>query len=174
MAAAAAKRATSTIPIVVATGGDSVLGLVTSLARPGGNLTGPTSIGAGLAAKRFDLLCEAVPRLSRLGVLWTVDNPASATAVREIETAARTAKVALSAQGIRRSDEIPAAFSTITRDGVRAVFVVSDPLFHSERQRVGDLAIQHKLPSCPPDRATRICSGAPPSTWKDPQGREAW
>lgn len=142
----AAKRATATIPIVVTTSSGSTVGIA-SLARPGGNVTGVTSIAFDLTAKRFDVLREAVPKLSRLGVLWHRDNPTSANIVRELEIASRPSKVTLQLQGVKSSDEIPSTFAVMTRERVRAIFVVSDPLFHSERKRIADLAITHKLPN---------------------------
>src|SRR6267143_2080551 len=132
VAAQAAKRATNTIPIVMATGDDPAsLGLVASLARPGGNVTGVTSFGRGLSGKRLELLREFVPKLSRLAVLWHRDNPASALTVREVEAA----------------DELTGAFSAMTRERARAVFVIADPLFSSGYRRISDLAIKHQLPS---------------------------
>jgi putative ABC transport system substrate-binding protein len=122
VAAEAAKKATSTIPIVMATGDDPVpLGLVPSLARPGGNLTGVTSIGAELMGKRFEVVKEVVPRISRLAVLWHRDNPASAQGGREIEAAARPSKVALQVLGVKTADEFGTAFSAMTRERARAV-----------------------------------------------------
>jgi len=148
VAAQAAKRATNTIPIVMATGDDPAsLGLVASLARPGGNVTGVTSFGRGLSGKRLELLREVVPKLSRLAVLWHRDNPASALTVREIEAAARSSKVALQILGVKTADELTGAFSAMTRERARAVFVIADPLFSSEYRRISDLAIKHQLPS---------------------------
>jgi putative ABC transport system substrate-binding protein len=148
VAAQAAKRATSTVPIVMATGGDTgSLGLVESLARPGGNVTGVTSLGAELTRKRFELLREVLPKISRLAVLWHRDNPASAVAVRDLEAAARSSKVGLQVLGVKSADDFAGAFSAMTQERARAVFVIADPLFFSERRRISDLAIKHRLPS---------------------------
>jgi putative ABC transport system substrate-binding protein len=146
VAAQAAKRATSTIPIVIATGG-SEPGLVASLARPGGNVTGVTSIGAELTGKRFEALREVLPTMSRLAVLWHRENPASALQVRELEAAARSSKLELQVFGVKSAGELAGAFSAMTQKRARAVFVIAGPLFFSERRRISDLAIKHQLPS---------------------------
>jgi putative ABC transport system substrate-binding protein len=144
-----AKRATSTIPIVMATGGVEAVGagLAASLARPGGNVTGLTSMGAGLTGKRFEILREVLPRMSRLAVLWHADNPASAALVRELETAARSSKIALQNLGVKSAEEFAGAFTAMTRARAEAVFVVAGPYFFSERRRLSELALKHRLPS---------------------------
>ncbi len=148
VATQAAVRATTTIPIVTATGDDPVTaGLVASLARPGGNVTGMTSLSGELTRKRFELLREVLPKISRLAVLWHRDNPGSAVAMRDLEAAARSSKVELQVRGIKSADELIGAFSAMTREHARAVFVIADPLFFSERRRISDLAIKHQLPS---------------------------
>jgi putative ABC transport system substrate-binding protein len=148
VATQAAMRATTTISIVMATGDDPVsLGLVASLARPGGNVTGVTSLGAELPRKRFELLREVLPKISRLAVLWHRDNPASAVAVRDLEAAARSSKVGLQVLGVKSADEFTGAFSAMTKERARALFVIAGPLFFSERRRIADLAIKHQLPS---------------------------
>jgi len=148
VATQAAMRATTTIPIVTATGDDPVsLGRVASLARPGGNVTGVTSMGAELTRKRFDLLREILPKISRLAVLWHRDNPASAVFVRDLEAAARSSKVGLQVLGVKSADEFIQAFSAMTQERAQAVFVVDGPLFSSERRRISDLALKHQLPT---------------------------
>jgi putative ABC transport system substrate-binding protein len=143
-----ALRATTTIPIVTATGDDPVsLGVAESLARPGGNVTGVTSLSGELTRKRFELLREVFPKIDRLAVLWHRDNPGSANAMRDLEAAARSSKVALRVQAVKSADELTGAFSAMTQEHARAVFVIADPLFFSERRRISDLAIKHKLPS---------------------------
>jgi len=143
-----AKKATSTIPIVMATGTDPVAsGVVASLARPGGNVTGVTSIATGLTPKRFELLREILPRMSRLAVLWHSDNSASATLVRELEAAARSPKVVLQNLGVKSTEEFPAAFAAMTKSHADAVFVIAGPYFYSGRQRIAELALKHRLPS---------------------------
>ena len=148
VAAEAAKRATDTIPIVTATGtGQVESGLAASLARPGGNVTGVTSIATGLTGKRFEILREVLPRMSRLAVLWHADNPGSAPLVRELEAAARSSKVALQIMGVKRAEEFAGAFSAMTKGRAEAVFVVAGPYFFSERQRLSELALKHRLPT---------------------------
>ena len=148
VATQAAMRATTTIPIVIATGDDPVsLGLVASLARPGGNVTGVTSLGSELTRKRFALLREVLPKISRLAVLWHRDNPASAVAARDLEAAARSSRVGLQVLGVKSVDEFTGGFSAMTQERARALFVIAGPLFFSERRRIADLAIKHQLPS---------------------------
>jgi putative ABC transport system substrate-binding protein len=148
VAAEVAKRVTSAVPIVLATGDDPVsAGLVASLARPGGNITGVTSISTGLTGKRFQVLREIFPKLSRLAVLWHRDNAASARQVQELKSDARAAKVALQVLGVKSSDEFPAAFSAMTQERARAVFVISDPFLFDERRRLAELTLEHRLPS---------------------------
>jgi putative ABC transport system substrate-binding protein len=141
-AAQAAAQATRTIPIVMATGS---LEETASLARPGANVTGVTSLSAGLTGKRFELGQEIVPRLSRLAVLW--HQGGTALPLKELEAAARSSKVPLQVLGIRTADELAGALSAMTRERARAVFVIADPLFFPERQRIAELAIKHRLPS---------------------------
>jgi ABC-type uncharacterized transport system substrate-binding protein len=143
VAAQAAKQATSTIPIVMATGSGTEETM--RLARPGANVTGVTSLSTGLTGKRFELIQEVVPKISRLAVLW--HRGGSALALRELEAAARSAKVALQVLGVTTADEFAGAFFAMTKERARAVFVIADPMFFSERQRISDLAIKHRLPS---------------------------
>lgn len=143
-----AKRTTSVIPIVMSAGSDPVAeSLVATLAHPGGNVTGVTSIAAGLTGKRFEILREVLPRMSRLAVLWHRNNATSAYAVRELEAAARTSKVALHVVGVKSPDELPGAFTAVAQHRARALVVIADPLFFSERRRLAELALEHRLPS---------------------------
>jgi putative ABC transport system substrate-binding protein len=146
VATQAAKRATSTIPIVIASGGGG-LGLVASLARPQDNVTGVINTTVGLIGKRFELLTEVIPKISRLAVLWDRDNPGSEESVRELEAIARSSKVALQILGVKTADEFTGAFSTMAKERAAAVFVIADPYFFSERRRIADLAKNHRLPS---------------------------
>jgi ABC-type uncharacterized transport system substrate-binding protein len=143
-----AQRATRTIPIVMATGDDPVQGgLVKSLARPGGNVTGVTSLNAQVMGKRFEQFHEAFPMITRLAVLWDRNNGASVPQVREIETVARAAKVAVQSLGVKGAGEFAQAFVAMTNDRAGGVLVVSGPSFFSERQRLAELALKHRLPS---------------------------
>jgi putative tryptophan/tyrosine transport system substrate-binding protein len=146
--AGVATNATRTIPIVMATGDDPVAGgLVKSLARPGGNLTGVTSLNGLVMGKRFEQFREALPKITRVALLWHRDNAASATQVRDFETTARPSKITLQSVAVKTSDELPQAFVAMTRERAGGVFVVSGPTFFSERQRLADLALKHRLPS---------------------------
>lgn len=148
VATEAAMRATRTIPIVTATGDDPALtGMVASLGRPGGNVTGVTSISRELNGKRLELLREILPKLSRLAVVWHRDNSPSALSVKEIEAAARSAKVVLHVTGVKTANDIAGAFAAMTHERMQAVFVIASPMLYSERQRIGELALKHHLPS---------------------------
>jgi putative tryptophan/tyrosine transport system substrate-binding protein len=143
----AAKQATATIPIVMTTGADPVsLGLVASLARPGGNITGLTTITSELSGKRFQLLRELLPKLSRLAVLWHV-NPASALAIPDFEAVARSARVALQTLGVRRPGEFESVFATMERERAEALIVLVSAQFFPERKRLAELAVHHRLPT---------------------------
>ena len=146
-AALAAEHATRKIPIVMASGGDQVSrGLATSLARPGGNVTGVASFSSDLMVKRFELLREVAPKSSRLAALWQSDYPSSAS-VRELDGAAARARVAFLSFGFRDAVELTDAFSAMTREHIDAVVVVNGPLVYAERKRIADLALKHKLPA---------------------------
>jgi putative tryptophan/tyrosine transport system substrate-binding protein len=146
-AARVAQQATHTIPIVLAAGSDPVgLGLVASLARPGGNLTGLSLMGSELEGKRLELLKEAVPTASRVGVLF---NPASIGAVhqwRETERAARSLGVQLYALEGRQADELEHAFATATSAGAGALIVLRSFPLETHRTRILQLAAQSRLP----------------------------
>lgn len=147
-AAIAAEHATHKIPIVMATGGDQVSrGLANSLARPGGNVTGVTSLTADLMGKRFELLRELVPRSARVAALWHAGNTPSMTSVRELERSAASARVAFQSFRIRDAAELTDAFSAMTRERIDAVVVVNSPLVYLERKRIAELALKHRLPA---------------------------
>lgn len=147
-AAQAASHATETIPIVMATGSDHVsLGLVASLARPGGNVTGMSSISSELTGKRLELLREVFPKMGRLAVVWQSDNIGSAAGIRDLEGVTRTLKIALHNVGVRKSEDLAAAFSAATRERADAMYVLLGPLMYGERQRIAELALKHRLPT---------------------------
>jgi putative ABC transport system substrate-binding protein len=150
-AARAAQQATTTIPIVVPVMGDPVGdGLVASLARPGGNITGLTFLGPELVPKRVGLLKEALPRVSRVAALWHPGGYSEGTTrdmVKQTEAAAHTLGVQLQLVGVRGPDELDRAFSTMTREHADALIVFPSPMLFNERRRIVDLAIQHRLPS---------------------------
>jgi putative ABC transport system substrate-binding protein len=143
----AAKRATGTIPIVLIAVGDPVTeGFVASLARPGGNLTGLTSISAELSGKRLELIKEAFPKIARVGVLW---NPASSSNVLEfkaMEVAARALGLKLQSLEVRGPQDFQGAFAAAARDRASALVVVRDPLIDSQHFQILDFAIDKRLP----------------------------
>jgi putative ABC transport system substrate-binding protein len=152
--AIAAKAATATIPIVFAVPEDPVqLGLVTSLARPGGNLTGINFFSLELVAKRLELLRELVPGAARVAVLV---NPAIATntetTLRDVEPAARAVGLQIQVLNAETSHEIDAAFATIVRERPDALFVASSPYFTSRRIQLVQLAARHAIPATYPGR----------------------
>ena len=145
--AQAAKQATSTIPIVMASvSGDPVAsGLIASLARPGGNITGITSVSGEVSVKWLELLKEASPRVRRIAVLLNPDTrTATAAAIR---AAAKALKLELREFEVRRSDELESAFARMAASGLEAVAVHADSMFTSERRTIAGLAAKHRLPS---------------------------
>ena len=151
--AQAAKNATRTIPIVLHALGDPVAtGLVASLARPGGNVTGVTQMSSGLAAKRLGLLKEAVPRVSRVLVLAYLVDPIAPPQVKELETAARSLGVKLLVQDIRTADDLPAAFDAGAKERAEGLLMTSSSIFVVQHKRVVELAAQHRMPGMYPYR----------------------
>ena len=148
-AAFAAKAATTTIPIVFIVGEDPVrLGLVASLARPGGNLTGINFFSGELAAKRLELLRELVPAATRVAVLVNPANAANTeTTLRDVEAAARAIGLQIQVLNASTSREIDAAFATFVRERPDALFVGSDPFFTSRRVQLATLAARHAIPA---------------------------
>jgi putative ABC transport system substrate-binding protein len=149
MAQSAAKQATSVIPIVTApAAGDLVgTGMITSLARPGGNLTGLSDDSVPLSAKRMELLKEAVPKAALMAVLWNADDRGMTLRSQEIEKAARILKVEVKAIGVRRSEDLAAAYSEISRIRPDAVFVVADALTTMNRKGIIEFMTQQRIPS---------------------------
>ena len=142
----AAKKATSEIPIVFAVAADPVgTGLVASLARPGGNVTGLSIQATDLAGKRLGLLREVLPGLARLAILVNAGNPASVLERHEVEAAARTLGLSTITAEVRRADEIEAAFEAV-KDRAQAVYVCADPLVNTNRTRISTLALSRRLP----------------------------
>jgi putative ABC transport system substrate-binding protein len=141
--------ATLTIPIVFLVGGDPVsLGLVASLARPGGNLTGINFFNVELAAKRLELLRELIPKVSRVGVLVNPANPATSEAtLRDVGLAARALGLQIIVLNASTSREINAAFATFVGERPDALFVGTDPFFTNRRIQLVHLATLHKVPA---------------------------
>lgn len=147
-AAVAAQRVTRKTPIVIASGAGQVsLGLASSLSRPGGNVTGLSSLNSDPMGKRVDLLREVAPKVSRLGALWHADNSPSSASVKDLEGSAARSRLAFQSLGIRSAQELAEAFAVMTRDRVDALVVVNSGLLYGERRNIADLAIKHKLPA---------------------------
>jgi putative ABC transport system substrate-binding protein len=143
----AAKQATSVIPIVITTANDPVAtGLVASLARPGGNVTGLSNQMADTAAKRLELLREVVPGLRRLAILANVDNPGAVLDTREAQAAASAVGLEATTFEIRRAEEIAPLFEAL-KGRADALYVVSDPLMNTNRIRISTLALGARLPT---------------------------
>jgi putative ABC transport system substrate-binding protein len=150
-AAVAAKNATQTVPIVFAGGFDPVaLGLVDSLARPGGNVTGFTSIAVALAGKRLELLKETVSKLSRVAVLWDPQNPGSAQQWKESQLPARELGLQLHSIEISSADKFEAAFKEATKARSAALAVLASPFFYTGQKQLADLAVKNQLPAIYP------------------------
>jgi putative tryptophan/tyrosine transport system substrate-binding protein len=153
--ASIASAATKTIPIVFVVSRDPVgLGLVASLAQPGGNATGINFFGGELAAKRLELLRELVPTAARIAVIVNPAGPGAEITAKDVETAARA--IGLQIQVLRASSslEIDAAFSSFAREAPDALFVSSDPFLSSRRVQLVNLATRHGIPSTFPQRET--------------------
>ena len=146
-AVVAAKQATSVIPIVITTANDPVgTGLVASLARPGGNVTGLSNQMADTAAKRLELLREVVPGLRRLAILGNVDNPGAVLDMREAQVAASAVGLEATTFEIRRAEEIAPLFEALKGRGA-ALYFASDPLMNTNRTRISTLALGARLPT---------------------------
>jgi putative ABC transport system substrate-binding protein len=147
-AAVAARKATSTIPIVMASATDPVgLGLIASYARPGGNVTGLTSSSEDIYGKRLQLLKEVIPDARRFAIL---SNPASATqsmSVTNLKTAARALGVSLQLLEARAPEDFDVAFAAMAKERAEALVVVADPLFGTHAARLAKLVAKHRLPS---------------------------
>jgi putative ABC transport system substrate-binding protein len=145
----AAKQATKTIPIVMVTGGDPVAtGLIDSLARPGGNVTGVSTLNRELIGKRLELLTEVIPNLSRVGVLQNQDEPAALDNLKEHETAARALKIQVqSLQVSGQNPDVEGAFRVAVKKGVNALITVTSAPLFLQRKRIADLSIKNRLPS---------------------------
>jgi len=146
--ALAAKAATTVIPIVFHSGTDPVkVGLVASLARPGGNMTGVNFFAAEIAPKRLEYLRALVPEAVRVAALLNPANPNMEAVSRDLETAARAMGLRIQAYHASTVDEIDASFSAFARDGADALFVAGDPVFRSRRVQLSLLAAHYRLPA---------------------------
>jgi putative tryptophan/tyrosine transport system substrate-binding protein len=145
----AAKQATKTVPIVMMTTADPVAaGLIDSLARPGGNVTGLTLLIRELTGKQLELLKEVVPNVSRVGFLLDADSKPASARFKEYEATARTLKITLQSLPVRRQNpDFEAAFQLAERGRVSALVIVRSSLFSDNQKQIAELAIKHKLPS---------------------------
>jgi putative ABC transport system substrate-binding protein len=158
-AAVAAKNATRTIPIVFYGGFDPVaLGLVDSLARPGGNVAGFTTIAVVLVGKRLELLKETVPKLSRVAVLWDPRNPGSAQQWKESQLPARELGLQLHSIEVSSADKFEGAFKEAIKAHNTAAALMASPFFYSNQKQIADLATKNRLPAIYP-RGEFVASG---------------
>lgn len=147
-ASLAVKKATTSIPLVMIAVGDPVgTGLVPSLARPGGNLTGLSSIAPDLEGKRLELLREVVPTLSQVALFFNSLNPFHAVSLRQANAAAQAAQLRLKSLDVRTANELDGAFTMILRDKPEALLILADRVFLHNRQRIVDFAAQQRLPN---------------------------
>jgi putative tryptophan/tyrosine transport system substrate-binding protein len=147
LAPLAAKQATKTIPIVMVNAGDPLgSGLVDSLARPGGNVTGMSLMAPDLGAKRLELLKEVLPQVSNVGILWNAANPYTALVFKETERAASLLGVRLQSIEVRSLNDIEAALRSANQ-GIGALIIVEDPMTFGHHKRISDIAASNHLPA---------------------------
>jgi putative ABC transport system substrate-binding protein len=128
--------------------GDAVgIGLVTSLARPGGNVTGITDVAATLSAKRLELLKEILPTASRIAILWNAGDRGMTLRYQELERAANLLRVTVQALGVREPDDFDSAFAAMVRARPDALLLVADALTNLNRRRVLEFAAAHRIPA---------------------------
>jgi putative ABC transport system substrate-binding protein len=145
----AARRATTTIPIIMApASGDAVaVGWISTLARPGGNITGLSDESVQLSAKRMELLKEAVPQAAVIAIVWNANDHGMTLRYREIEKAARTLRVEVQPLGVRDVEDFAGAFEAMARRKPDAMFVVADVLTNMNRRRFVEFAATHRIPA---------------------------
>lgn len=143
----AVKKATTSVPLVMVAVGDPVAtGIVASLGRPGGNITGLTSISEDLEGKRLELLREVLPTISRVTVLWNPDNQTLVAELREIRAAAQVLRMTVQALEVRNPGELEETYKAIIRARPGALLVMADRFFLHNRQRLMDFATRQRLP----------------------------
>jgi len=143
----AVRKATQTIPIVFASHADPVgVGHVQSLARPGGNITGVSQLMTELVVKELELLKEAVPGAKRIAVMWNPTTPSHPPALKAVEAAARTLGVQVYLAEARTAEDFEGAFAAMTRERAGAVLVVAAPVTFTQRARLAELSLRHRLP----------------------------
>jgi putative tryptophan/tyrosine transport system substrate-binding protein len=146
-ASLAVKKAATSIPLVMVAVGDPVAtGLVASFGRPGGNITGLTSISSEIEGKRLELLREVLPNISHIAVLWNAASPIQVIEEREVRAATQISGMKMLSLGVRTIEEIEDALATIVRERPGALLVLADRLFLHHRARIMDFAAQRRLP----------------------------
>jgi putative ABC transport system substrate-binding protein len=165
----AAKKASATVPIVFATATDPVgSGLVSSLARPGGNITGLSNMAPDLDGKRLELLKEAFPKVVRVAFLWEPGNTSGNLPLTDMEAAAKALGLKLLSLGVRGVDDFEGAFARAKRDGAQALITTTGALINNQPRQLLDLAVKNRLPAMYPYRefveAGGLMSYAPNST----------
>jgi putative tryptophan/tyrosine transport system substrate-binding protein len=149
-ASLAVKKATTSVPLVMVGVGDPVdTGLVASLARPGGNITGINSTVEGLEGKRLELLREVIPKLSHVAVFWNPENPILLFTLKEMRAAAHVLGIKLQVFEVRTAGDLEETFKAIVRARPGALRVMGDRLFLHNRQRIMDFATKQRLPTVP-------------------------
>jgi putative ABC transport system substrate-binding protein len=142
-----ARKATQSIPIVFASHADPVgLGHVASLARPGGNITGLSMVHTEIAEKELEILKETVPHASRIGVLWNPTTPSAPRVVKAVEAAGEKLGVHLRPKPVRTVDDFEGVFTAMAQEQVDAFFDIASPLTYSQRARLAEIALEHRLP----------------------------
>ncbi len=146
--AMAAKHATNTIPIVIAASADpAASGVVASLARPGGNITGLTLMLDEVAIKRLEILKETVPRISRLAVLWSTSNPTHAPLIEKIKVAVPLIKLQLEVVKVASPERLDQALSEVKKSHADCMFVFEDPVFRASSAQIVEFAAKNRLPA---------------------------
>ena len=156
----AAKQATSTIPIVMASSANSErIGLVESLARPGGNITGLSNVAPELFGKRLQYLKDIAPKVSRVAVLWFPESAAETLGYQDLLAAAAVAGLKIQSIEMRTSDDYVAAFADVTASRIDALYVNNNPLHAKNRQLIADFALKSRLPSAYEERLFVVAGG---------------
>ena len=151
-AAEVAKKVIKTIPVVMAFGGDAERrGIIASLAHPGGNITGLTSINTELSGKRLELLKEIIPKLSQVGYLWSPTNPDTDYAMKETETVARSLRLGIQSLEVKGPDDIERAFQAATKKRAQALMLGGGGFLSSHQKRIVELAAKNRLPGVYPN-----------------------
>jgi putative ABC transport system substrate-binding protein len=146
-ASLAVQKATTSLPLVMIAVGDPVgTGLIASLAHPGGNITGLTSIASDLEGKRLELLREATPKVSHVAVLWNPASPFQVVSEKELQAAAQVMRIKVLSLGVQAQEQFDNAFATIRRERPGALLVLADRLFLHNRARIMDFAAENRLP----------------------------